>query len=164
MMKILLWLILSIISSICYRCGGMSKDDAAKPRWIPKWLRNTKTRDLGVSAVCLSLVYFLRPELKFEPFPLKFGLFLLVYGLMFTALTTYWDELFDYDNFYFHGLMIGLSTSPLCWVGVSWYAIGLYAVILTISMGLWSNAIKNDVWEELGRGFLITAVAPILLI
>lgn len=86
----------------------------------------------------------------------------LSFGFTFAAMTTYWDKLFGYDNFYFHGFMVGLASFPLIWVGFNWYSILISSVISGVLMGLWSKFNGNDVKEETGRGF-IYAVTRLLL-
>lgn len=69
------------------------------------------------------------------------------------------------DNFFHHGLMIGLALFPLATMGcVSWIALFVRSVILSLSMGLWCKWFKNDWVEELGRGGIIILTLPILLI
>ena len=146
-MKILIWLIVTILSAILYRMGGAKG-------------YNTKFRDLGCPLANLILLWYLGLS---GAFLLKIGLFLGVFLLMFGALTTYWDSLFGYDNFWFHGFMIALACFPLYWLGVQWWIIIIRCVVLAIGMGWWSKIIGNDVMEELGRGALITLTLPILL-
>jgi len=85
-------------------------------------------------------------------------------GLSIGAISTYWDFLFnDNDNFYMHGLMLGLASLPLL-VTIHWWGILARCLVMTVGMGLWSKKIDNDIMEEFGRGFLITATIPLLLI
>jgi hypothetical protein len=49
----------ALVIAILYRAGGMSKDNLAKPRWIPKWLRCSIIRDIGCSIVTLAVLYYL---------------------------------------------------------------------------------------------------------
>lgn len=147
-----IWLvILSAISGILYRLGG----------WI-----QTKIRDFGCALITL-LSYFI------------FGLwcknqlvniiaYLLCFGALFGALTTYWDFLFGYDNFYMHGFMIGIASFPLIAIGVVWWDILIRAVVLGLSMGLINKYVNKWGWkhsdwiEECSRGCLIILTIPIL--
>jgi hypothetical protein len=79
---------------------------------------------------------------------------LLTFGLSFAALTTYWDWLFGYDNFYFNGFMCGLAAIPLLWAGVSVGNLAIRLITSTLGMGLWSKWVGSDVQEEFGRGVL----------
>jgi len=82
-MKILLWLIFSILSGFAYRFGGSAK----KGDWLD-FARNTKTRDIGCSLLFLCLFWAL------QGFKMGFWkAYLITFGLTFGALTTYWDWL-----------------------------------------------------------------------
>jgi len=148
-MGILIIIIACILSAILYRAGGMSKDDTTEPKWIPKWLRNSWCRD-WLCPACLSLVLFSfwRPSSL-----LDWGMWLLFYGLSGGALSTYWDKLFGYDNFWFHGFMCGLAAVPLI-VFVPWWIVLIRLIICTVGMGLWSAKIDKDWLEEMSRGTL----------
>lgn len=80
------------------------------------------------------------------------------------ALTTYWDELFGFDNFWFAGFMVALGAFPMYWVGVHWYMILIRAVLLAVLWGGWCAVFSNDWIEECGRGAFIAATLPLLLI
>ena len=130
-------LIASILSAVLYRCGGKGKPF------------NTKFRDVGCPLVLIALVMCL--------YGLRMGnwwAYVICFGLSWGALTTYWDWLFGYDNFFAHGLGCSLATIPLYWVGVPWWILLIHGVICTLGMGLWSKLIGNDVLEECGRGVL----------
>ena len=143
-------LIASILCGALYRAGGMDKEATTKPKWIPKWIRNTKTRDWGCPATLIGLL-LLTNKLPINTFGwLMIG---LSFGLMFAALTTYYDELFGYDNHYAHGFGCGLAGLLLV-VIVPWWILLIRLVICTVGMGLFSKWIDNDVKEELTRGVL----------
>lgn len=143
-------LLLSCISGCIYRAGGIGNNP--KYNWLPRWARNTKVRDLGCPLVMLAAMWIL-------------GLWnwwlLLSFLLMFGALTTYWDELFKFDNHWFHGFMVGAAMFPYAWATNNWFGLGLYSILLAIAMGAWSRSIKWDDLEEFGRGFFII---PFLLV
>jgi hypothetical protein len=146
-MKIIILLILSIISGVLYRMGGKGKPF------------NTKYRDLGCPLIALIALWLL------VGFQLSYWwVYFLMFGLMFGALTTYWDFLFGFDNYWFHGFMVGLSTFPLFWLGIYWWAILIYSISLAVSMGIWSKLINWDVAEEFGRGFFITSLLSTLFL
>jgi len=142
-MKIIIILIATILSAILYRLGGAKG-----------W--NTKFRDLGCPLVALGLMLFLKISVPWY-------LHTLAFLLMFGFLTTYWDKLFKYDNFYMHGFMIGIAFLPYM-VAVAWWLILIRAIIIGLFMGLWCKFFQNDIVEEGGRGAIITATLPLLLI
>lgn len=140
---------LSIISGILYRLGGIGKPF------------DTKYRDLGCPLIaCGALFLFWHPVLIKE-----WLLLLCSFGFMFGALTTYWDIIYkDSDNFWLHGFGVGIALLPLAWAGIHWWTILIRAIVLAITMGSWSKFIGWDDLEEFGRGFLIVASLPLLLI
>lgn len=148
-MGFIVLIIACILSAILYRAGGMGKEDTAEPKWIPKWLRKSWVRDwLCPACLLLALFLFWRPSSL-----LGWVLLLPYYGLSGGALSTYWDELFGYDNYYAHGFGCGLAGLLLI-VFVPWWILVLRLVICTVGMGIWSKFIGNDVAEEMGRGLL----------
>jgi hypothetical protein len=135
------------VSAVLYRAGGMGKESTAEPTWIPAWMRNTKTRDLGCPLV--SFLYVMFVINIGAPWWAHFAAF----GLMFGALTTYWDSLFGFDNFWFHGFMIGLAYFPYAIADYHlWWIVGVRALVLAVLMGAWSAIVKKDYVEEGGRG------------
>lgn len=142
-MSIIVLLVGAILSAILYRIGGSKKG-------LTKW------RDLGCPTIVVLLL----------------GLFIgwhwqliIVFGLLFASLTTYYDEIFGYDNMYAHGAGVGLSTIPLAWIGVHWWSIAIYAAALSVSMGVMRHNLKiENTIQELCKGAFIVAFLPILLI
>lgn len=133
----------SILSAILYRMGGSSA-------WNKKW------RDLGVPACAV-----LTTAVLFDGFS---WWDVLHFGLLFAALTTYFDVITGEDNFFLHGLACGVAAFPIVIPCGNWWAFALRAVVLSLLCGIWSAWIKNAVWEESGRGALIIATLPILLL
>ena len=157
----LIWLAVSGISATLYRVGGMSKDDEARPKWVPKWLRRSWVRDWLIPLVSLGYLLTLWGLQNSTGWLLLLPCILLNSG----ALSTYWDWLFkEKDNFYMHGFMCSLALFPLYWAGIHWYAILIRAVVCALGMGVWSNIMDKDIIEEGGRGFIHTATIPLLLI
>lgn len=143
----ILWILLAcVLSAILYRCGGMSKDPSANPKWIPVWMRHGKARDVGCSLVFIGLSMLL------------FGVnsswwgYLLAFGASWGALTTYWDWITGKDNFYLHGLGCGLAGLFLLMCGIPWYILVGRLIICSLGMGIWSASTGNDVKEEMRRG------------
>ena len=157
MINLLVFLLATIASSILYRAGGMSKDDTAKPTWIPKWMRKSWVRDWLIPMVCI-LTIWITCHIKINLW------WLLFYGLTGAGLTTYWDWLFKEDNFWFAGFMVGIATFPLIFCGLHWYMVLARALVLAVLWGGWCAIFSNDVWEEAGRGSFITLTLPLLLI
>jgi len=134
MVNALFYLALCVGSAICYRLGGSKKG-------LTKW------RDLGCSLMAILALWHL---LGFHW--VYCGIFLL----QFAALTTYWNTIFGYDNMYAHGFGIGLSTFPLIFIGVHWYLVVIYVVILSALIGATRHVLKIDnKLQELIKGFLI---------
>jgi hypothetical protein len=152
-MRTIVLLIGTAIASCLYRAGGAAKTgdifDFARRSWVRDWL---------IPPVALTVLWLLGV-------PFLWWVFLLIWGLMGAALSTYFDTIFGFDSMYAHGAGIGLATLPLLWVGIHWYSILAYALVLSLSMGLISHKTKlNAVAKELCRGALIIVLLPILLI
>ena len=71
------------------------------------------------------------------------------------ALSTYWDRLFGYDNFFFHGLVIGLASFPIAIVTGQWWMFAIRSLVLCLWMGIWSGITKDAGLEEAGRYSMI---------
>lgn len=141
MLKIILIFVGLLTSGIMYRLGGRGK--------IGGWLDNlsySSTRDLGCSLIAISIL-FLFHDFN-EEHIVRYISFI---ALSWVFLTTYWDEVFGYDNFYAHGFGCGLAGLCLLTI-VPWWIIVTRIVISTIGMGLWSKKVKRDVPQEIGRG------------
>lgn len=148
MVKLLIILVGAIISGILYRCGGKGKP------------YHTLYRDAGCPITMLLVMYLLG----------KWHISLLVCAfLLYGALTTYWDFLFNNkDNFYMHGFMCGLAMLPLIFNGVAWWLIFLRAIVLALGMGLLNKYANKYYWkhtdikEEVGRGSFLILTLPLL--
>lgn len=148
----MIWLTLSfaIISSILYRAGGLSKE---QPYWIPVWMRKSWVRDWLCPLFCLFPLFLQNPH----------WLFILSYGAMGAAFTTYWDWTYkNRDNYWLAGFGVGLAFIPLIWAGFAWQLVLAQALFLAISWGGWSRLVGNDHAEEHGRGFL-AAISSLIL-
>jgi len=136
----------SLISGFLYWAGGHGKP------------YNTLYRDLGIPLLMLGLISLTT----------GFHWSLIINCLlMYGTLTTYWkilNKFFNkpttdcfWFNWFIHGLGIGLSFIPY---GIYTYTIKfviIRAIILGLSMMLWSRFIHNK-WDERGRGALIFLV------
>jgi hypothetical protein len=108
-------ILFAILSAILGRLGGSRKG-------------LTKYRDLGIPALFVGYQWLTGHSIGFP--------YILTSLLMFGALTTYWDKLFGYDNFWFAGSMVALSLFPVqvWWVvviktillGIIWELVQLY--------------------------------------
>ena len=116
--------LLACISAYLYRLGG-------------KESYNTKFRDLGVPVVATIALWLLG---------VKSWLLILHFGLLFAALTTYYDSIFGKDNFYAHGAGIGLAVIPLLWCNVRYAIIGR-VILLALSFGLINKYVNNGLFH-----------------
>ena len=73
------------------------------------------------------------------------------------ALSTYWDKLFGFDNFWFHGFMVGIAFFPVAIATGNWVMFGWHSLVLAVWMGGWSAIFGNAHVEEAGRYFVIGA-------
>lgn len=139
-MQIMLILLCSIVSSILYRAGGLSKE---QKYWIPAFMRHSWVRDWLCPFFCLLPLYLDNPSWLFIP----------TYGLMGAAFSTYWDKWFKFDNYWFSGCMLGIAYFPLIFCGFIWWHILLRSLFLSLSWGGFCAIAKNDHAEEHARGF-----------
>jgi len=150
---LILWTILAMaLSALLYRLGGWGDEGRKKFPNLPGWLFDTKARDIGCSIVSfLHMMFVIHIG---APWWAHLTSFLMMFG----ALTTYWDWLFGYDNYWFHGFVIGLAYFPYAIDDYHlWWIVGVRAVALAVFMGAWCAIFKNDVVEEGGRGASIPA-------
>ena len=154
----IVWLILlSVVSACLYRMGGCGPADLQKEwGWVPAPIRKfPKKRDVLANIVTLFAIYLAGAKGPWWAW-------LLAFGLTWASLSTYWDELFGYDNFYAHGFMIGFSMLPLAFFGDP-LSLGIRCVVLAVCMGVWSKLLGNATWEELGRGCFMPLTALLVL-
>jgi len=150
--KILTVIIATVLSGILYRLGGAAK----KGNWLDI-LRHSKTRDWGCSLIVLAMMLTA---------PVVWWIHIIVFLLMWAALTTYWDDLFGYDNYYMHGLTVGLACMPYAIILGGWFWLWFIvrALIMGAFMGYWCKINDNDIKEEVGRGAIIAATVPLMWI
>jgi len=191
MIKLLLTtLVLSIISAILYRFGGLGQDgweDFFKDK-LPRWLFSKKIRRGFCTLFSISWMAMFYPHVPWWVHMLSFGLVLL-------GVTTYFDSAkFNWmrpdDNFYLHGFFIALGCILYPIFTGMWLGFGLRVIVLALLMGLlsekWADPIviylkaklskypklytkierfiKDDWVEELGRGLLIILTKILMLI
>lgn len=148
MVTIISLIVLSLVCAITYRLGGIGKPFKT---WMRDWV-----------IPVLIYTYFLIIHHPTQ----WYGWLMWIPCIVLTggALTTYWDELFGFDNFWFSGFIVAMGAFPLYWAGVSWYSIVIRMVVLAVLWGGWSAWIGQDWLEEGGRGFFISITLPLLLI
>ena len=132
-MILLVTVLFTILSAFLYRVGGMSKEEAQeKVPWLPLWFVNTRARDIGCSVLSVSWMWFF-----YQPVP--WWVYLISFGAMWGMLTTYWDFLFGYDNFFMHGAGIAFAFIPFAIVSGGWLGFGIRFISLALTMGIWSK-------------------------
>ena len=152
MNKILLILGLSCLSGILGRWGGSDKG-------------NTKIRDIGIPLIFTGLMVWLTLK-SFNLWLL--GAYLVGFLALMGSLTTYWDWLFGFDNLWFSGFVVGLSTFPYAIIDKHWVMLAIHSLALAIIWGS-LNRIKYDrilFWRrDVAEEFLrYASVIPFLLI
>ena len=149
-MKIIILIILSILSGIAYRLGGIGKP-------FKTWMRD------GICPLIALVALWLLVGFKSS----YWWAYLLHFGLLFGALTTYWKKK-GADAYWYNWLLTGLGYSlsaiPIAWISGHWVGFLLRTIILSGAITLWSVKIGNAKWEERGRGFAIIITLPLLLI
>ncbi len=149
--------ILSYLSAKLYRFGGSAKKGN---KW--DFLRDKLTRRLGCMILkSIAIIIILMPTWDWK----VVAIYLISAGIAYGALTTYWDDIFKYDNHYAHGFGIGLANLPLAIFGyISWIAFGVHIAVITLFMGIWSAIYDKDTKEEYGRGSAVAWTQLALLI
>ena len=156
---IIAWIILiSLVSGLFYRLGGSGDEWRKKYPNLPAWLFDTKARDIGCTILGF-ITMFILLNIK-----AVWWVHLLAFLGLFGSLTTYWDFLFGYDNFWFHGFMCALSYVWYPIVTGNWIGFGIRCVVVSVAMGWISSLLENDNGEEFSRGFWITITLPLMLI
>jgi len=164
-MTIFFIILLSIASSICYRAGGWGNEGRIKFPRLPGWLFNTKARDVGCGLCTIWAFFLLKPTfLPWVSTWMVWVVSILTVPIMLGTLSTYWDELFEYDNFWFHGFMCGVAFFLFAIITGHWIGFTIRCFTLSILMGWWSAIIGLDWLEEGFRGASLVFTIPLLLI
>ena len=146
--KIIIVLICAAVSGVLYRLGGSGifKGSIAVRRY-------------GCQIPALTAFWFL--GLHAGAWYRVLGVYLLTYGAMAGALSTYFDFLSPRDKdvnslcWAITGLVYGLSCIGFIWLGVPWWIILTRAMVLGALTMAWSDHTHwNTTVEECGRGFL----------
>lgn len=141
---IFLLLPMTAISGLLYYLGGESG-----------W--NTKVRDWGCNTIACALIM----SRGFDHWSI-----LLVWVLMWGALSTYWKKGTDCKWYHWlaHGAGIGASFTPYAIMTGHWTGLIVYTALVAISFAIWSE-INDDVrYEASGRGAFMIIYLPALLI
>ncbi len=135
--------ILALLSAAFYRVGGAGREE------IP--FANSQYRDIGcpvvilIALISIGFVWYIS----------------LVCSLLVLGFIRTYHDWTGKDNFFLHGLFLGLSMLPLAWYGVALLNIVAYTSIVAFSVGVLNtfctrNAVKYSVWiEEIFRGWII---------
>lgn len=155
-MIVLLTIVAIILSALLYRCGGLGREGNKRYPFIPKWVFDTKARDIGCSLVCLGwMALFYNAPIWAHA---------VSFILMFGALTTYWDKIFKFDNYWFHGFMIALAYFPYAIASGSWVGFGIRCFVTAVLVGTISELVGEDDTEELSRGGILAGTLPFMLL
>ena len=147
--------ILAVVLAFAYRFGGCSKEEGKeKYPWAPEWMFSSWMRDCTCSLLPALWSFFFIPGAPW-------WCYLLTFGLGWAALSTYWDWLFGFDNFWFHGFMVGLAFAPVNIATGHWIGLIARPILLAVLMGSISAISSNVDVEELGRGGSIGATLPV---
>ncbi len=144
MLEGIIVLLASVVSAVLYRLGGASGF-------------NTKYRDIGCSLLSVLLIGYLVSW---------HWTLILVFGLTWGALSTYWKQgpRANWYHWLFTGIGYSLALIPFCLAEGHWLGFGIRTAALGLLTMAWSEINGNAVWEEAGRGALITLTIPLLLI
>lgn len=162
----LLTLISSIVSGICYHLGGLGEDGAKKYPKVPSWVFNTKMRDWGCSFCNLFLVWCTFKGVLWWQY---IGIFLASWAFLSTYhdwLNKFFNKPEDGDVYWFnwfaHGFCLGL---PMLFMlnQVPVLDVVKICIIMGTSMMIWSELISIAWLEEVGRGFLFIFVTAKIL-
>ena len=146
--KSLVVLILSLCGGLLYRLGGEKGF-------------NTKIRDFGCPVIATLIMFYLG-------FVMSIWCWILTFGLMFGAMTTYCkigkqEDVYWY-NWLLTGLLYGLTLILYVWQSGHWMGFWIRTGILTVFIPVWSELIDDVWWEEGGRGTAFCLTVPLLLI
>jgi len=150
--QILITIGLTVASAAFYRMGGSGR--------FPRQVR------LGGCATCMTVVAGIWLGWHW--------IMVVSFGAMFGFLSTYWDfinRFFKTDeneywwNWALHAFMVSLALIAIVFFGHGhWIGFGIRQVVATVLVTIWSQVVGWDVAEECGRGAILTATVPLLLI
>lgn len=151
-LKILGIIATTVSASTLYRMGGADG-------------YNTKFRDLGVPT-CMVLSMIIMGKIHW--------ILAICFMLLFGSLTTYhkWfgrllgrkDNEVHWEGWAMTGFCYAMAMLPFAWTYGHWLGFISRTIVCVLFISGWSVAVGNAKWEELGRGFIINATLPLLLI
>jgi len=156
--NIILFVLIAALSGFLYYLGGCSKEEGHKKiPFLPFWLFDTLTRDIGCSFLASIALWYL--------YGLHWSL-VAVWGLLYGALTTYhkWlNKLFGkpkdgcyWFNWLVTGICYGLAVTPYVYFYQhNFVGLALLIGVLGFTTMLWSEKQDKVEIEASGRGILI---------
>lgn len=167
----MMWIYLLAIGMLCailYRAGGMGHEAQAEPTWIPMWLRQSWVRDWTCPACIFLAMWAMGINIW------NWWTF-LAYGITGGALSTYWGfinpwfGLSQKDKYWWNwliaGFFVGLALFPLTIENILTIKVVLLrSIFLGLLWMAWSEWMGEASTEEMGRGAILIATLPLLLI
>lgn len=156
-MNYLLMLPFAILSGVFGRMGGSEN-------------YNSNWRDIGINLLHVIFLFFTVNWIA----PVWLWLLIVYFGLFKASISTYWDFLFGFDNFWMHGFMLGLSAFVICFITGHWWLMLIRSIGLALFMGIWYLWHPTKIklfginWngaqiEEFGRYAVLTATLPMVI-
>ena len=160
-------IVLTVLSAILYRLGGMGQDGINEFPELPEFLFDTKARDIGCGLCTIGAFFVCGLHHNLLPWVETWHLVLACVVSVPTqlgALSTYWDFMFGYDNHWVHGFMCGVALFPLVIITGAWIGFAIRCVAVAVLMGAVSTLSGDDDIEELGSGASLVPTVALLLI
>ena len=146
------WVIfMSILGAISYRLGGIGKPFRS---WMRDWILPL------IGAITMWFILDVHTPI---------WTILLSYLLLGVSLTTYYDELFGFDNMGFHLFVACMAYFPYVIYTGHWWLFGVRALICGfvawfLNWQLGQKGVKySDIIEEMMRGFILIITLPMIV-
>lgn len=146
MINIIVWVLATVVTGICYRMGG-----AGEP--YKSWMR-----DYPCALINTLLLFYL--SWSYFSWWVVLAM-VLTFGLNIGAYSSYWGEKTYYS---LHALGLSIACLPYTIYSGHWWGFVIRTVVLVPAIILWSKFNDQVVKEEIGRGAIITGTLPLLLI
>jgi len=149
---------LAILSALLYRCGGAGK---VGDRW--DFLRDSWIRDCFCSLITTVAIGL------WSHWSYPWWSYVVHWGLLYGALSTYWDFLAHDNKNWITWLCTGFAYGVAAFVfPIIWMAL-IRAVVLAVATAVWRQAawpwlggVNDAVSDETGVGFILVASVMIL--